>query len=821
MISYHALTQRLCWILALGLSAFEFYTVGFGVLSPFAQRATMLVLAAVLIILLHPTDAWPTREPLARSKRVAAAGWDFFLLAVAVVTCSYLILNEAALADRSGAETDTDLLIAALGPLVVLDMVRRVAGIPLLLISIVVVIYGYLGDVVLIAVCVAAGLYLLQRFLGLRFAVGVLVLLLLSLASPAVRDWLDPSSFTFSGMPHNRLAAYLWLTADGTFGTITAIMTEFIFIFILFSAILESTGAGKILMDLAFALTARYRGGPAQAAVVASSMFGMVSGSTMANVVSTGTFTIPLMIRTGFSRAVAGAIEAVASCGGQIMPPIMGASVFIMAEIIGVPYVKLMLYGLLPALLFFACLSSSIYFEASRLGMQGMNAQQRAELPSAWDQVRRGGYLLVPVFILLASIVSGETPGRAGFKAVVSLLVMVDLVRSLSWVRHRSGNAGVITLACVLASMLAFAYGPMTLPQPLAQVINVPFLGEIGAPRLAMFAVGLLFAFTPRLQGLPFGFVLALAIARWEFPSELYWLGQIPYVGLLLPIALSALIVALIALPVWARQDTTGASKSAKEFGRAVTTGFEKGAKTALSLIAATSCIGLIVGLLVLSAVGIRISVLVTQIGSYSLFLALILVMIASLIMGMGLPTIAAYLLLVIVVAPALNDLGTSIVAAHMFIFYFGVISSITPPVALAAYGASGISGADPMRTGFVACRLAITAFIAPFLFTFYPELLLLEGSFTDVAYRLLVCLAGILLVGMAAMGHGLSTLGTWDRCVLLFAGILLFVAPWWLNGVGALLAVAHLAHQRRRFLATRQTTPHDSLTLSATDQEN
>jgi len=528
-------------------------------------------------------------------------------------------------------------------------------------------------------------------------------------------------------------------------------------------------------------------------------MFGMVSGSTMANVVSTGTFTIPLMIRTGFSRVVAGAVEAVASCGGQIMPPIMGASVFIMSEIIGVPYVKLMLYGLLPAFLYFACLSSSIYFEASRLGLKGLSAVERAALPSARDQVRRGGYLLIPVFILLASIVSGETPGRAGFKAVVSLLVMVDVVRSLSWLRHRHGSGAAIAMASLLMAALFLAYGPIELPEFLNGVLDVPLLGEIGALRLALFGLGLLLAFTPGLQGLPFAFALGLSIARWEFPAELHWLGQIPYLGLALPIALSALVIALIALPVWTQEEAVAPRESARSFGRAVITGFEKGARNSLSLIAATSCIGLIVGLLVLAALGIRISIFVTEIASYSLFLALVLVMIASLIMGMGLPTIAAYLLLVIVVAPALSELGTSVVAAHMFIFYFGVISSITPPVALAAYGAAGISGADPMHTGLVACRLAITAFIAPFLFTFYPELLLLEGSFGEIAYRLLVCLSGILLISMAAMGHGLHTLNLGDRIILVLAGLLLFLDWWWLNGLGALIGLGHVVYQWRQ----------------------
>jgi TRAP-type uncharacterized transport system fused permease subunit len=794
--AYRTVSARVAWILALALAGFEFYTVGFGILSPFAQRATMMGLAAVLIFLLYPTAAWPTRTEFATAKRIAAALWDYVLIVLALTACAYLIANESGLADRSGAETPVDLVIAGVGPVIVLEMVRRVAGIPLLLVSMAVIVYAYFGDLVLIITAALVSVELVRRYLDAKVAVALVLTLGIALAIPEVRAWLDPGSFPFRGLPHDRLAAYLWLTADGTFGTITAIMTEFIFIFILFSAILETTGAGKILMDLAFSLTARYRGGPAQAAVVASSMFGMVSGSTMANVVSTGTFTIPLMIRTGFSRVMAGAVEAVASCGGQIMPPIMGASVFIMSEIIGVPYVKLMLYGLIPAFLYFVCLSTSIYFEASRLKLSGVD---RSQIPDAWEQVRRGGYLLVPVLILLGSIISGETPGRAGFKAVVSLLVIVDVVRSLRWVRARFGTAGVVGLASLLGIMLFLAYGPVSLPAGLAGTVNLPLLEQVGWVRLLLFGLGLMLAFTPGLQGLPFMFALGVSVARWQFPSELLWLGQIPYVGMLLPIALGALVAALIAWSVLAEDEPIAPEQSARRLGTSILTGFEKGAKNALSLIAATSSIGLIVGLLVLAALGVRISVLVTEIATISLFLALVLVMVASLVMGMGLPTIAAYLLLVIVVAPALSELGTSIVAAHMFIFYFGVISSITPPVALAAYGASGISGADPMRTGFTACRLAITAFIAPFLFTYYPELLLLEGTAGDVIYRLTVSLAGILLVSMAAMGYGLIRLKKVDRLILIVAAGLLFADGGWLNGLGVLLGGAHILHQRRR----------------------
>ena len=345
---------------------------------------------------------------------------------------------------------------------------------------------------------------------------------------------------------------------------------------------------------LAFALTGRFRGGPAQAAVVASSMFGMVSGSTMTNVVSTGTFTIPLMIRTGFSRLFAGAVEAVASCGGQIAPPIMGASVFIMSEIIEVPYVYLMLYGLIPAFLYYFSLSTSIYFEARRLGMKRMDA---SEIPDAREQVQQGGYLLIPVLILLASIVSGETPGLAGYKAVVSLLVMVDMVRSLRLFRARWGNRCVYLAGAMILAAIFFAFGPISAPGVISQNVALPMWGEVPLHRLALVLLGVCFALVPGWRGLPIIFPIALGLARWKIPTELAWIGQVPYVGLLPPVALFCIAVYLIALPVFRAGETPEAKASARDLGRAVLKSLEAGAKNSLGLVAATSAIGLIVGL--------------------------------------------------------------------------------------------------------------------------------------------------------------------------------------------------------------------------------
>ncbi|MEE9255602.1 MAG: TRAP transporter large permease subunit [bacterium] len=802
METYRKFNARLCLVLALAFSAFELYTVGFGILSPFAQRATMFAFASVLVFLLYPIRDWPRNEDLGGGGRTAAILWDASFVAGALLSCIFLVVDEEGLADRSGAETLFDLLIAVIGPIVLMEMVRRVAGIPLFLVTLSVIVYTYWGDVVLVLLGVAVVFELIRRFVSFQAALGLAAIILVSLMIPEVRGLLDYTAYPFRGESHERMAAYLWLTSEGTFGTIAAIMSEFIFIFILFAALLEATGTGQILINLAFGLTGRFRGGPAQAAVVASSMFGMVSGSTMANVVSTGTFTIPLMIRTGFSRLFAGAVEAVASCGGQIVPPIMGASIFIMSEIIGVPYVYLMLYALIPAFLYYFSLSASVYFESSRLNLRRLDD---SEIPVVREEIMRGGYLLIPVVILLASIISGETPGLAGFKAVVSLIVMVDLVRALRWIRSRWAAPGVSAAGVLILLALFLAYGPVSAPQAVLEKVDIPLLGPIPWIRLLLFGAGVLFAVLPPLRGLPIALPVGLSIARWQFPSELLWMGQIPYVGILLPIAFGALGIFLIAAPVFSVHESVSPDESARELGRSVLTGLENGAKNSLGLVAATSTIGLIVGLLVLAALGVRISILVTEVASTSLIMAFLLVMVASLVLGMGLPTIAAYLLLVIVVAPSVTKLGAPLVAAHMFIFYFGVISSLTPPVALAAYAASGISGANAMRTGFTSCRLAVTAFIVPYLFVYYPELLLIQGTFWEVAYRLLASCAGIFFVSMAAMGYGFAPLGAGSRIILLGAAFLLFLSSPWLNAAGLILGCAHIFYQvsgRRRALA-------------------
>ena len=475
METYLTIRARVCLLLSLAVCGFELYTIGFGILSPMAQRVTLLLFSSVLVFLLFPTADWPERAQLGRSKRILAITWDVLLIGMALVSCLFLILEEDALADRSGAETTLDLIMAAVGPFMLLEMVRRAVGRALFLIALVVIVYAYFGDLILVLLALGAMLELLRRFASPKVALAAFAVLVLSLISPDIRGLLDPSIYQYRGVSHDRMAAYLWLTSEGTFGTIAAIMSQFIFIFIVFAGLLDSTGAGQVFINLAFALTGRFRGGPAQSAVAASSMFGMVSGSTMANVVTTGAFTIPLMIRTGFSRVFSGAVEAVASCGGQIVPPIMGASVFIMSEIIGVPYAHLMLYALIPAVLYFGSLSCAIYFESLRLGLGRLPP---SEIPNMREHIRAGGYMLIPILFLLGSIVSGETPGLAGFKAVVALLVLADLVRSLQRIRGAWGNRAVVAVSLGAAGIIGLCYGGVGHPDFFQSGVGSRFWGK-------------------------------------------------------------------------------------------------------------------------------------------------------------------------------------------------------------------------------------------------------------------------------------------------------------------------------------------------------
>ena len=403
-----------------------------------------------------------------------------------------------------------------------------------------------------------------------------------------------PGIMAHTGFSLKEVAEALWYnTNKGVFGSITNIVLSTVFIFIVFGVLLEGTGAGDTLMKFAFLATRRTRGGPAHAAILASSMFGTMSGSTVANIVGTGTFTIPMIKKRGFSPTFAGGIEATASSGGQIMPPIMGAAALVMADLTGIGYLNITVAALFPALFYYFSLFSAVTFEARRQGIevQPMTVDDRITRVDMINSV----LLLGPILTIIGSLVAGFSTSAAGFYAVVVLLAL--------------------------------------------SVIN------------------------PEVRSDP--------------------------------------------LRIWLS--------------------FLKGSQSGATLLIAIAAIGILVGSLDSTGLGLKLANVIATVRGESLFSALLVAMVGALVLGMGMPTLPAYLIIILVMGPAIQQLGVSMLTAHMFVFYYGVASSLTPPVAIAAYAAAPIAGANPLMTAFMSFRLGMAKFIIPFVFAFYPTILIIE----------------------------------------------------------------------------------------------
>jgi TRAP transporter 4TM/12TM fusion protein len=403
-----------------------------------------------------------------------------------------------------------------------------------------------------------------------------------------------PGIMAHTGFSLKEVAEALWYnTNKGVFGSITNIVLSTVFIFIVFGVLLEGTGAGDTLLKFAFLATRRTRGGPAHAAILASSMFGTMSGSTVANIVGTGTFTIPMIKKRGFSPTFAGGIEATASSGGQIMPPIMGAAALVMADLTGIGYLNITVAALFPALFYYFSLFSAVTFEARRQGIevQPMTVDDRITRVDMINSV----LLLGPILTIIGSLVAGFSTSAAGFYAVVVLLAL--------------------------------------------SVIN------------------------PEIRSDP--------------------------------------------LRIWLS--------------------FLKGSQSGATLLIAIAAIGILVGSLDSTGLGLKLANVIATVRGESLFFALLVAMVGALVLGMGMPTLPAYLIIILVMGPAIQQLGVSMLTAHMFVFYYGVASSLTPPVAIAAYAAAPIAGANPLMTAFMSFRLGMAKFIIPFVFAFYPTILIIE----------------------------------------------------------------------------------------------
>ncbi|HEX2020807.1 MAG TPA: TRAP transporter permease [Aurantimonas sp.] len=532
-----------------------------------------------------------------------------------------------------------------------------------------------------------------------------------------------PAPFVTRGYDFSQVIDHMAFGTEGIYGIPTYVSSTYIFLFILFGSFLERAGMIKLFTDVSLGLVGGARGGAAKVSVISSGLMGTISGSGVANVVTTGQFTIPLMKRFGYRPAFAGGVEATASMGGQIMPPVMGAVAFIMAETLNVPYTAVVQAAIVPALLYFGSVFWMVHLEAGKRGLMGL---KRSELPSPLKALREGWYLLLPLGVLVWLLFSGYTPLYAG------------------------------TIGLALTALL---------------IMGAPLAGRIP------------------VQALRYVFWIGLGVSAASF----FQYG-------IMPVAITLLVLMLLAALFRGGRETLLLTRDA----------LAEGAKTALPVGIACAIVGIIVGTMTLTGVANTFGQFIVSVGDTSLFLSLVLTMITCLILGMGIPTIPNYIITASIAGPALLALGVPLLVSHMFVFYFGILADLTPPVALACYAAAPIAKAPGLQISFQAVKVALAGFVIPFMAVYTPALMLQDGGplseaigyWPAVAYILVKAILSIALWGAAAIGFLLMPLKWWERAVATAAAFTLVAALPITDEIGFGLAAAFIAwhvYQRRR----------------------
>ncbi|MFM2074198.1 MAG: hypothetical protein RJB34_503 [Pseudomonadota bacterium] len=658
--------QAVFWI-AIAFSAFQLTMAAFHPLSSQVIRAVHVGFVLLLIFALFP--------PMARQGGLAgrigrALGWTMGLAGFA--TGLYQWVFEADLTLRSGDLTTADWVVGTLAIVLVFEAARRVMGWGLPLICALFLAYGIFGQ------------YL-------------------------------PGAFAHRGYGLDQIVGVLGFGTEGLYGTPTFVSSSYIFLFILFGSFLEQAGMIRLFNDFAMGTVGHTRGGPAKVSVISSGLMGTINGSGVANVVTTGQFTIPLMKRFGYSPAFAGGVEATASMGGQIMPPVMGAVAFIMAETINVPYLAIVQAAIIPAILYFVTAFWMVHLEAGRKGLVGL---PKAECPNPWTAVRERWYLLMPLMGLVALLFSGYTPM---FSGTVGLGLTVILIFGAAVMSGIKGH-GLRVLFWVLLGMACA------------------------------------------------GFV--------EFGVSTF----------------IAIIVLLLALTYVMR---VGADARATAVRALV-----EGARHALPVAIACALVGVIIGVINLTGVAAEMGGHIIAIGRESLFLALFLTMLTCLVLGMGIPTIPNYIITSSLAAPVLLELGVPLIVSHMFVFYFGIMADLTPPVALAAFAAAPIAKESGLKISLQAVRVAMAGFIVPFMAVYSPALMLQTGDVWDTVWIVFKALVAIAMWGAGAIGFLVAPLAWWERVWAIVAASFLVVALPLTDEIGlaavAVLVFWHLWRSRR-----------------------
>ncbi|MBC7708482.1 MAG: TRAP transporter permease [Rhizobacter sp.] len=685
------------------LSAFHYYTAGFGLLREATHRGVHLafVLGLIFLVFAFNKKAGVQRSPSWHHPLgLPLYDWVFALLAVASSLYIPYVFDD--LAFRIGNPDTIDVVMGSTLIVLMLEATRRAMGWPLPIIAISFMLYAMFG----------------QSFPGL---------------------------LKHAGATWSQVVNHQYLTSQGVYGIAVGVVATYVFHFVLFGVLATRIGLGQLFLDVASAVAGKYAGGPAKVSVFGSAMFGMLSGSSVANAVTVGSLTIPAMIRVGYPRHFAGGVEAAASTGGQITPPIMGAAAFLMIEFLGLPYATIVMAAIVPAFMHFFGVFWQVHFEAKRTGLRGFTAD---ELPSVKESFRKRWPTITPLILLVGTLMSGFTPYVSAF-AGISSCIIVGLTTSERG-NTRTGLALMVALHLVLAYVIS---------------------GELEDYSVVLFGV-----------------------AATVFVA----------------------IIKMLNLPA--------------RFTRAeLIDAFSTGAKYALAVGAAAGTVGLVIGVVTMTGVGFKVSYIVnTWAGSMADFLttvlpawligkqalmllcALFMTGFVCILMGCGIPTTANYLIMVTVAAPALVQMGVEPIVAHFFVFYYGVLADITPPVALAAYAAAGMANADPFKTGNTAFRLGLGKALVPFVFVFSPALLLVTKGFTWSAFAVVftACIISILLLAAALSRYLLVEMKGWERA-LAFVAALIMIAPGMnMLLLGVAVAAPMLISQYVRARHTSSTQP-------------
>ena len=693
---------RIVGTLLIVLSCFHYYTAGFGLLRETTHRGIHLAFVLGLIFLVFPLRK-STLEQAHRHSLLAPGGvplYDWLLAAAIAVSVLYIPWIFDDLAFRVGNPLPLDVAMGSVLVVLLLEATRRAMGWPLPVIAIVFMVYA--------------------------------------LAGPAF-----PGLLQHSGASWSVLVNHLYLTSQGIYGIAVGVVATYVFHFVLFGVLATRIGLGKLFIDIASSIAGRYAGGPAKVSVFASAMFGMLSGSSVANAVTVGSLTIPAMIRLGYPRHFAGAVEAASSTGGQITPPIMGAAAFLMVEFLNLPYQTIIVAAIVPAFMHFYGVFMQVHFEAKRSGLRGLTKEELPDLPR---ELKANWPTLIPLVLLVYILVSGSTPYLAAFTgissaALVGLFTSREDTRLPQWVALAAGHA-------VLIALITGVFGDFGLHVFAAMLVSIP---------LAHRALG-----------------SRSRIAKKDLVST-----------------------------------------------------FETGAKYALAVGAAAATVGIVIGVVTLTGVGFKVSYIVTSAAqsiagvvlsvlpsgwadakTVALLAALFMTALVCVLMGCGIPTTANYLIMVTVAAPTLGLLGVQPLVAHFFVFYYGVLADITPPVALAAYAAAGMAGADPFKTGNTAFRLGIGKALVPFVFVFAPSMLLVVDGFswTEFFTGFGGCVLGITMLAAAFSKYMFVRMRLWEIVTCVVAAALMIAPEAISTLIGIALIVPVLLRQVTSWLRGRQT---------------